>query len=349
MKFSIDKEYLLDSFRRIINIPSPTGYYVKLNPVLTEMASELGLETETDMRGTLYITLSGEDNSKSVMISAHADTIGMVVSSVTADGKIKMRTLGGVNYHSAEGCFVTVHTRDGRDYTGTLYCKAHSTHVFSDCLATERGEENMMVILDEEVKTEEDVRALGIRNGDYIAIDPCFRYTENGYVKSRFIDDKGGIACCFAMIKYLKENNLKPKYKTILAFPYFEELGTGGRYIPDGVSEYVAVDIGLVGGELSGDEKKVSICAKDALGAYDYELTSHIIECAEKAECDHAVDVFLRYSTDANAVVRGGNNVKNAAFGMAVYGSHGMERTHIDGLANTTNLMLAYVLDIVRS
>lgn len=346
MKFSIDKEYLMNVFERIINIPSPTGYYAKLNPMLSELATELGFETETDMRGTLYITLSGKDNSKSVMMSAHADTIGMVVSSVTSDGKIKVRTLGGVNYHSAEGCFVTVYTRDGKDYTGTLYCKAHSTHVFADCLSTERNEDNMMIILDEDVKSEADVRALGIRNGDYIAIDPGFRYTENGYVKSRFIDDKGGIACCFAMLKYLKENNLMPKFKTILAFPYFEELGTGGRYIPEGVSEYVAVDIGLVGAELSGDERKVSICAKDALGVYDYELTNRIIEYAEKAECDYAVDVFLRYSTDANAAVRGGNNVKNAAFGMAVYGSHGMERTHIDGLANTTRLMLAYVLDI---
>ena len=61
MKFNIDKKYLLDSFRRIINVPSPTGYYAKLNPVLSKMASELGFETETDMRGTLYITLSGED------------------------------------------------------------------------------------------------------------------------------------------------------------------------------------------------------------------------------------------------------------------------------------------------
>ena len=31
---------------------------------------------------------------------------------------------------------------------------------------------------------------------------------------------------------------------------------------------------------------------------------------------------------------------------MAVYGSHGMERTHVDGLLNTTNLLLAYALAI---
>ena len=58
------------------------------------------------------------------------------------------------------------------------------------------------------------------------------------------------------------------------------------------------------------------------------------------------MDIFYRYSTDAMAAMRVGNDVKAATFGMAVYCSHGMERTHILGLENTVNLMLAYTLDI---
>ena len=58
------------------------------------------------------------------------------------------------------------------------------------------------------------------------------------------------------------------------------------------------------------------------------------------------VDAFYRYGTDGNAAVRAGNNLRAAAFGMAVYCSHGMERTHVTGLENTMNLLLAYVLDI---
>ncbi len=58
------------------------------------------------------------------------------------------------------------------------------------------------------------------------------------------------------------------------------------------------------------------------------------------------MDVFYRYGTDGSAAVRAGNDLRSAAFGMAVYGSHGMERTHITGLENTMNLLLAYVLDL---
>ena len=79
---------------------------------------------------------------------------------------------------------------------------------------------------------------------------------------------------------------------------------------------------------------------------YHYGLTNRLIGYAEKAGCDYAVDTFLRYSTDAAASVRAGNDVAAAAFGMAVYCSHSRERTHLDGLRNTMNLLLAYVLDI---
>lgn len=346
MKFQIDKQYMLKCFREIVETPSPVGYYIKLNPVLERYAADLGYEVTYDNKSTAYITLEGVDNSKTVQVGAHADTLGMVVRKIDSDGMIRVRQLGGVNYGSLEGETVTVHTRDGRSYTGLFACQSHSVHVFDDARTLERNENTMMIILDENVHSKSDVQALGIRHGDIISVDPRCQVTENGYIKSRFIDDKAGIACCFAALKYMKEQGLKPKYKTILAFPYGEEIGFGGTYVPSDVCEYIAVDIGLIGPDQDGNEYKVSICAKDNAAPYDYELTSRMIDYAEKACCDYAVDIFYRYGTDGNAAVRAGNNLRAAAFGMAVYCSHGMERTHISGLENTVNLLLAYLLDI---
>lgn len=346
MSFKFDEAFFKSCFEEIINVPSPVGYYVKLNPVLAKMAEELGEKVTFDNKSTAYITLDGEDNSKTVLIGAHADTLGMVVRTIDSDGKIRVRQLGGVNYGSLEGETVTVHTRDGREYSGLFACQSHSVHVFDDARTLERNENTMIVILDEKVKSKDDVKALGIRNGDFISIDPRCQFTENGYIKSRFIDDKAAVACCFTLIKYLKENNLKPKYKTVFAFPYGEEIGLGGTYVPEGVSEYIAVDIGLIGPGYDGNEFDVSICAKDATAPYDYDLTTRLINLAEKAGCDYNIDIFYRYGTDGNAAMRAGNNLRAAAFGMAVYCSHGMERTHMDGINNTLKLLAAYVLDI---
>ena len=345
MKFSFDRQFLLDCFQEIVAVPSPVGYYTRFNPVLERYAAMFGKTVTYDNRSTAYITLEGVDNSKTVLVGAHADTLGLMVRRIDADGRIRVRNLGGINFMNLEGETVTVHTRDGRSYTGLLACQSHSTHVFDDARTLERNENTVMVLLDEDVHSKADVTALGIRHGDFVSIDPRCQITENGYIKSRFIDDKMAIACCFTMLKYLTENDLKPKYKTILAFPYHEEIGLGGTYVPPEVSEYVALDIGLIGPDYEGSERTVSICAKDNAAPYDYELTNRLISCAEKAGCGYCVDIFYRYGTDANAAMRGGNNLRTAAFGMAVYCSHGMERTHMEGIANTMNLLLAYVLD----
>jgi len=346
MKFQVDEAFLLDCFRHLAETPSPVGYSRLLNPVLEQYAARFGKSVTYDNKNTAYITLEGQDNSRTVLIGAHADTIGLMIRTVDPDGMIRVRALGGVNYGSLEGETATIHTRDGRTYTGLLTCQSHSVHVFDDARSLERDEKSMMILLDEKVASKAEVYALGIRHGDYVSVEPRVQVTASGFLKSRYIDDKAAIACCFTMLQYLQEHGLQPKYRTILAFPYYEEIGMGGVYVPEGVSEYVAIDIGLIGPDYDGSEYAVSICAKDKAAPYDFDLTSRLVDCAEKAGCDYAVDIFYRYGTDGTAAMRAGNNLKAAAFGMAVHCSHGMERTHLDGLRNTMNLLLAYVLDI---
>ena len=344
MIYNYDPMYTVECFEKIVNTPSPVGYYRDMNPIIEEIAASLGCSVSYDNKYTAYICLEGEDNSKTIMVGAHLDTIGMIVRSIDSNGMLRVRQLGGMNFHSVEGESVHIHTRDGRSYSGLCTVTSHSVHVFEDARTMERNEDNVMIILDEDIRSKEDVTALGIRNGDFVSVEPRFQMTENGYIKSRYIDDKAAVAICFNAIKYLKDNGLKPAYKTVFAFPYAEEVGLGGTYVPEGISEFLAVDIGLIGPGLDGREKAVSICAKDATAPYNYDLTTKLINLCCDNGINHAVDVFYRYGTDANAAMRAGNNIKNAAFGMAVYCSHGMERTHIDGLNATLDLLLAYLL-----
>lgn len=336
--------YLLDTMKRLIETPSPVGYYEKMKPLLEALAAELGYTVTYDNRSTAYITVEGEDTSKTVCVSAHADTLGLMVRGVNRDGTLRIRMLGGVNLISAEGENVTLHTRSGKTYTGLLICKHHSGHAFDDAKTLERNEDTEVVLLDEPVKDEKDVRALGINHGDYISIDPRFTLTENGYIKSRYIDNKAAVACVFAVLKHLAENGLKPAYSTVFAFSFYEEVSLGGVYVPSNVSEYVSVDIAILGPDADGSEQTVTICAKDAHMPYDYDLTNRLIETAERVGCDYAVDLFYRYGSDASQAMRGSNNLRTALFGMGVYASHGVERTHLDGIENTARLLLAYVL-----
>lgn len=340
----IDIQFLTDTMRRLIETPSPVGYYEKMKPLIEEYAAALGYSVTYDNRDTAYITVEGENTSKTVCLSAHADTLGLMVRGINADGTLRVRSLGGINYTSVEGENVTVQTRGVKQYTGILVCAHHSSHAFDDAKTMERNENTEFVLLDENVKCAADVRALGIRNGDYVFVEPRFTLTDSGYIKSRFIDNKGAMACSFTTLKAMAENGLKPKYNTVFAFSFYEEVGVGGVCVPSEISEYVAVDIAILGPDADGSEMAVTICAKDASIPYDYDLTNRLIGAAERVGCDYAVDLFYRYGSDASQAIRSGNNLRAATIGMGTYSSHGVERTHIKGLENTTRLMLAYVL-----
>ena len=341
----IDMTFLVDTLQRLLETPSPVGYYERMKPLLEEYAQRLGYRVTYDHRDTAYIAVEGEDTSKTVCVSAHADTLGFMVRGVNSDGTLRLRALGGINFANVEGENVTVHTRSQQIYSGTLICAHHSSHAYDDAKTLERNENTVFVLLDEPVSSPADVRALQIQNGDYVSIDPRFTVTKNGYLKSRFIDNKAAMACSLSVLKLLAENRQKPKYNTVFAFSFYEEIGLGGIYVPSEISEYVAVDIAILGPDSDGSEKKVTVCAKDASMPYDYDLTNRLIAAAKRCGADYAVDLFYRYGSDASQAIKGGNNLRAAAIGMGVYSSHGVERAHLEGIENTARLMLAYVLE----
>lgn len=328
----------------MIATPSPVGYYEEIHPVIEKVAKRFGYEITYDRKRTAYIRVEGVDTSKTICVGAHLDTIGLMVRHICENGTLEVRNLGGINYNNCEGCSVCIHTRDARTYTGLLVCKAHSTHVFDEARSAVREEANMMVILDEAITSSQEVRALGIMHGDIISIDPDYHYTKQGFIKSRFIDDKAAVGAVFAVLELLQNKQIKPHYTTLFAFPLYEEIGHGGAYLPSEVEEYVALDIGLIGPDHTGSEFKVSICAKDNYTPYDRALTTKLIELAKANDIAYSVDVFYHYGTDASAAIRAGNNVYAAAFGMGCFASHGMERCHIDATLQTANLLYAYLM-----
>lgn len=341
---SLNTRYLIDTFFRLVETPSPVGYPVKMNPLLISMAQSLGLAVNFDNRSNAYIRLAGEDTQKTVLVSAHADTVGMMVRGIDASGRLLFRSVGSPNLCSAESENVTVHTRDGKTYTGLLVCNSHSIHAFDDTRTKERKDETMAVMLDEPVTNKADTLALGIRTGDYISIDARPTLTEGGYLKSRYIDDKGAIACLFTALRALIENGKKPKCNVIFQITYYEE-NSGGIPIPDEVSEMIGLDIGIVSPESAGTERGVSICAKDFSNVYDYALTSELAAIAERVGCTYAIDVFYRYGSDVGMALKAGKDIRAALFGMGVIASHGVERTHVEALENTAKLLYAYLTE----
>ena len=328
--------------KELLAIDSPSGYTKKAIQFLKEKAEELGYETYLNQKGNLHIQVNGVNQNKTVGISAHTDTLGLMVRSISSDGTLRFTNIGGPQIPTLDGEYCRVLTRDGKVITGTILSTSPSSHVYKDAKDKARDCDNMMIRLDEIVKTKEDAEKLGIMNGDIVAIDPKTEVTPSGFIKSRFLDDKISVACLFAALKELKEKNITPSCNVVFIITTYEEVGHGASQIPN-ISELLACDMGCIGTDLACTEYDVSICAKDSNGPYDYEMVGELIELAKKAKLNYAVDIYPFYGSDVGAALHGGNDIKGALIGPGVHASHGMERTHWQALEATIQLLIAYM------
>ena len=337
----------LDLFKKIsydlFTCDSPTGYTDNVIKVVENYVKEYGFDYQITNNGTLKVTIKGQDSSKIVATSAHVDTLGLMVRSIKGNGNLALTTLGGPITATLDGEYCVVYTRDNKKYTGTILSTSPATHVYSDANSKSRSIDNLEVRLDEVVKTKEDVLKLGIQNGDIVCYDPKFEITKSGFLKTRFIDDKASAVVLLMLLKYIKDNNITLKYDTQIYFVVYEEVGHGASIVDENIDEFVTLDMGCVGLDLAGNEFAVSICAKDSGGPYDYELTTRLINLSKKNQLNYTVDIFPYYGSDIGAARRAGVDFKGALVGSGVSASHGMERTHIQGIENTLKLIYLYL------
>jgi putative aminopeptidase FrvX len=334
--------YITNFLEKIVNIPSPSGYTKEVLKAVEEEAAKYGCTSIYNKKGGLIIEVPGEQ--KEVLgLSAHVDTLGAMVRSITKEGMLNLVPVGGFMMEAIEGMYCKIHTRTGKTYTGTILTKEPSVHTYDNARTLERKPKNMEVRIDELIENDEDVKKLEISAGDYISFDPMFVHTKSGYIKSRHLDDKASVAVLMGVLKDIKESGRLQKKTLKLVITNYEEVGFGASWIPEDIEEFLAVDMGALGDDLTGTEKKVSICAQDSSGPYDYEMTNRLIAVAKEKKLDYAIDVFPHYGSDAGAAIHGGNNVRGALIGQGVHASHGTERTHVKGLEQTLELIKGYI------
>ena len=331
--------FIKEQLYTLTSIPSPSSFTTKVTDYLLSELSSLGYSPERSNKGNVFVTLGGSGSP--LVLAAHVDTLGAMVRSIKENGRLRPTTIGGHQWSTADGENCTIHTRDGRVYTGVVLNKEPSSHVADQ--KTELIEENMEILLDENVTSDQDTLALGIQTGDIIAMDPRTVVTESGYIKSRFLDDKLSAAILLGLARAVREDAWKLSRKVSLLFTVYEEVGHGGSVVPDDTEEMISVDMGCVGRDLGCTERMVSICAKDSGGPYNYDLITALSNLAKEKKLDYAIDVYPHYGSDVETTLRAGYDIRHGLIGPGVYASHNYERSHMDGVRNTFELLKAYI------
>ena len=337
-------DFAWEKTAQLLAIDSPSGYTEQAAKWVCGEFQLLGFNASITTKGGVLVDLGGANNQDGLFLEAHADTLGGMVSQIKGSGCLKVTPLGGMNANNAEAENVRVHTRDGRVYEGTCQLHDPSIHVNGSYNDTKRSWDAMEIVLDEDVHSAADSRALGIEVGDIVCFDPRTRRTKSGYLKSRFLDDKLSVGILMGFAKYLKDQAIVPDRRVYAHITVYEEVGHGGSAsVPQGVTEAISVDMGCVGDGLSCTEHQVSICAKDSGGPYSYAVVGGLIEAAKKTGADYAVDVYPHYGSDVEATLSAGHDIRHGLIGAGVFASHGYERSHIDGVFNTLKVLCGYL------
>ncbi|MCB9456535.1 MAG: M42 family metallopeptidase [Anaerolineaceae bacterium] len=348
-ELNFDLDTTVDFLVGLLDTPSPTGYYEEAIAYTEKAFAALNIpdfSLVVTAKGALVGTWRGESASAPRGMTAHVDTLGLMVKEIKSNGRLKTTMLGGYDWNAIEFEGVTIQTADGRRYRGTVVPVNASFHVNRDIPKVTRSAETLEVRLDARTTNAEETRGLGIGVGDFIFLDPRVETGEAGFIRSRHLDDKAGVAAIYAALIAMKAAGLRPVQDTTILIANYEEVGHGGANgFPPGLAELVAIDMGALGDGQTGDEFSVSICAKDSSGPYHPLMMRKLRRLSDAHNIPYKVDIYPYYGSDGSAYWRAGGEARVGLIGPGVDASHAYERTHRESIEHTAHLIARWLLD----
>lgn len=333
----------------LLNTPSPTGYHVEAIDYVYKAFDALkmpNLSLEITHKGALLAVLKGKSSEKPIGLTAHVDTLGFMVKEIKGNGRLQVTRLGGLLWGGVESEGVTIRTSDDKRYRGNVTPVDTSVHVNPKIHTSERNGHSMEIRIDEKVSNAEETRKLGIDVGDFVFVDPRVEVTESGFIRSRFLDDKAGVASIYGALTAIKEAGATVPYDVHILIANYEEVGHGGASgFPDDLHELLTIDMGALGSGQAGNEFSVSICVKDGGGPYHFDMNNKLHRLCKDNEIPHHKDIYVYYSSDGTSYWRAGGKAKVGLAGPGVDASHSYERTHKDSIQHSAHLIARYMLD----
>ncbi|XHC00646.1 osmoprotectant NAGGN system M42 family peptidase [Nitratireductor sp. ac15] len=343
-RLKIDVSYLVEQLKALLEIDSPTGYTDTIVRHVTTELERLGLEPELTRRGAIRAVVRGGRREGARAIVTHLDTLGAQVKYIKDNGRFELIPIGHWSARFAEGARATLYTEKGT-YRGSILPLKASGHTFNDDVDTMPvGWDYVELRVDAMCWNRADAHNLGIDVGDFVAIDPQPEFLENGFIVSRHLDDKAGVAIALAALESLLGNEVTLPVDTHWLFTIAEEVGVGAASIvtPE-IASMVTIDNGTTAPGQNSAEFGVTIAMADQAGPFDYHLTKKLVELCREEDIRYQKDVFRYYRSDSASAIEAGHDVRTALIAFGIDASHGYERIHVHALRSVAELATAYV------
>lgn len=347
-RLAIDHEYLLSILEQLLHIPSPTGYTDPIVRFVTKELEHHGLKVELTRRGAIRAIRPGKRADGARAVVSHLDTLGAQVKMLKDNGRLEIVPIGHWSARFAEGARATVFAESG-GYRGTILPLKASGHTFNDEVDTlPIGWQHIEFRIDALARDREDIERLGIEIGDIIAVDPQPEFLDNGFIVSRHLDNKAGVAVMLAALKALQDEEAETPVDIHFLFTIAEEVGVGASSVlTHDVASMITVDNGTTAPGQNSDEFGVTIGMADQTGPFDYHLAKKLVTLCQENEIRYQKDIFRYYRSDSASAIEAGADVRTALITFGVDASHGYERIHTHALRSLSELITAYVVSPV--
>ena len=295
----------------------PSGCEENVADAVAEATENFADEVIRDRSGGVIAVLRGQGRGR-VMLSAHMDEVGFMISSVEDDGTLKLAPLSARDPKILAGQYVTVGDAR-RCVNGVVGAKpihlgegeklpAYSD-LYVDIGASSREEAEKFV----------SVGDFGTFRSDFV------RFGQNGrMLKGKAIDDRLGCAVLCDTLRTLRESGEPLPFDLFCAFTCREELGISGAGCaaeairPDAAFIFEATAVADVTGvestrQVAHQGMGGAISYADRGTVYDRELVSLIFETAEKYDIPCQMKKYVSGGNDSASIRRSGTGVRVAA------------------------------------
>lgn len=207
-------------FKNLVEAPSPSGYEQPAQDVYRKFVKKYADEVTTDVHGNVIALKKGKSDLR-MMVSGHADEIGLMVNYIDDNGYIYFNPIGGVDATLLPGLKVDIYPGDGK-IRGVIGRKA--IHMMEK---DEKGKSPKMkdLWIDIGAKDKEEAEKM-VSIGDPVTFQLGMEELPNDLALTKATDNKAGVFAAGALLSYLKDTEISVNLYCVSSVQ--EEIGLRG-------------------------------------------------------------------------------------------------------------------------
>lgn len=340
----MNSDRILALAKALTNVAGVAGREHPAADVAAGYLSPLGPVSVSPLGSVCCTVCQGESNAPHILLEAHLDRIGLVVSRLEENGFLRFAGVGGFDRRLLPAAPVTIHAETG-DYHGVI--TSVPPHL-SDAKDPPLKMEELAV--DSGFSTEESKKIFC--PGDVITLNSSFMTLAEGRIACAAMDDRIGCVAVIAAAEELKKSQINCRVTVLLAAQ--EETGGAGArtsafsLAPD---EAIAVDVSFGSGFGAPAEKCGKMGGGTMIGIapiLNRPMTKALADLATKSHIPWQTEVMGGSTgTDADGIATAVGGVKTALLSIPLLNMHtAVETATVEDVISTARLMVDYVKEV---